>query len=90
MTLTLIVGALAAIFDSTIMSVAIDDLADQLHTSLGTVQWVSTAYLLTLGATIPAVGWAQSVLGGKRLWILALGGFGAAFACAPSHGTPPA
>ncbi|WP_217919098.1 MDR family MFS transporter, partial [Actinomadura sp. BRA 177] len=89
MTLTLIVGALAAIFDSTIMSVAIDDLADQLHTSLGTVQWVSTAYLLTLGATIPAVGWAQSVLGGKRLWILALGGFGAgSLLCAIAWNAP--
>lgn len=89
LSLTLIVGALAAIFDSTIMSVAIDDLARQLHTSLGTVQWVTTAYLLTLGATIPAVGWAQSVLGGKRLWILALGGFGVGSAlCAIAWDAP--
>ncbi|TDD72475.1 DHA2 family efflux MFS transporter permease subunit [Actinomadura darangshiensis] len=89
MTLTLIVGALAAIFDSTIMSVAIDDLARQLHTSLGTVQWVSTAYLLTLGATIPAVGWAQSVVGGKRLWIIALGAFGAgSLLCAVAWDAP--
>ena len=69
---TLIVGALAVIFDTTIMSVAIDSLAGQLHTSLATVQWVTTAYLLALSATMPAVGWAQAVLGGKRLWILAL------------------
>lgn len=75
LTFTLVVGALAAIFDTTIMSVAIDDLAGQLHTSLATVQWVSTAYLLALSATMPAVGWAQSVLGGKRLWLLALGLF---------------
>ncbi|WP_078911258.1 DHA2 family efflux MFS transporter permease subunit [Streptomyces sp. NRRL WC-3742] len=72
LTYTLIVGALAVIFDTTIMSVAIDDLAGQLHTPLATVQWVSTAYLLALSATMPAVGWAQSVLGGKRLWLLAL------------------
>jgi len=75
MTSTLIVGALAVIFDTTIMSVAIDSLAGQLHTSVDTIQWVSTAYLLSLSATMPAVGWAQSVLGGKRLWILALGIF---------------
>ncbi|MFI6151457.1 DHA2 family efflux MFS transporter permease subunit [Kitasatospora sp. NPDC051170] len=72
LTYTLIVGALAVIFDTTIMSVAIDDLAGQLHTPLATVQWVSTAYLLALSATMPAVGWAQAVLGGKRLWLLAL------------------
>jgi EmrB/QacA subfamily drug resistance transporter len=75
MIFTLIVGALAAIFDSTIMSVAINTLAGQLHTAVGTIQWVSTAYLLSLAATMPAVGWAQSVLGGKRLWITALGMF---------------
>jgi EmrB/QacA subfamily drug resistance transporter len=75
MIFTLIIGALAVIFDTTIMSVAIDNLAGQLHTSLGTIQWVTTAYLLALSATMPAVGWAQSVLGGKRLWIAALGLF---------------
>ena len=75
MIFTLIIGALAVIFDTTIMSVAINSLAGQLHTSLGTIQWVTTAYLLALAATMPAVGWAQSVLGGKRLWIMALGLF---------------
>ena len=38
MTATLIVGALAVIFDTTIMSVAIDNLAGQLHTSIDTIQ----------------------------------------------------
>ncbi|MFJ9690676.1 DHA2 family efflux MFS transporter permease subunit [Kitasatospora sp. NPDC101183] len=72
---TLIVGALAVIFDTTIMSVAVDDLAGQLHAPLSTVQWVTTAYLLALSATMPTVGWAQAALGGKRLWLLALGLF---------------
>ncbi|MFB4302481.1 MDR family MFS transporter [Actinomadura sp. NTSP31] len=75
LTFTLIVGALAVIFDTTIMSVAIDGLAGELHASLATTQWVTTAYLLALSATMPAVGWAQSVLGGKRLWISGLGMF---------------
>ncbi|MEV0785974.1 MDR family MFS transporter [Streptomyces sp. NPDC050423] len=75
LTYTLIIGALAVIFDTTIMSVAIDGLAGQLHTSLSTTQWVTTAYLLALSVTMPAVGWAQSVLGGKRLWIAGLGMF---------------
>ncbi|WP_192808800.1 MDR family MFS transporter [Actinomadura montaniterrae] len=75
MTITLIIGALAVIFDTTIMSVAIDGLAGRLHASLNDAQWVTTAYLLALSATMPAVGWAQSVLGGKRLWIAALAMF---------------
>ncbi|GAB2734377.1 MDR family MFS transporter [Kitasatospora kifunensis] len=75
LTVTLIVGALAVIFDTTIMTVAIDNLAGQLHTSLADIQWVSTAYLLALATVMPAVGWLQAALGGKRLWIAALGLF---------------
>jgi EmrB/QacA subfamily drug resistance transporter len=86
---TLIVGALAVIFDTTIMSVAIDSLAGQLHTPLATVQWVTTAYLLALSAAMPAVGWAQAVLGGKRLWILALSLFFAgSMLCAVAWNAP--
>ncbi|MYS95417.1 MULTISPECIES: MDR family MFS transporter [Streptomyces] len=89
LTYTLIVGALAVIFDTTIMSVAIDSLVGQLHTSLATIQWVTTAYLLALSATMPTVGWAQSVLGGKRLWILALGLFLAgSMLCAAAWNAP--
>ncbi|MFF7638598.1 MDR family MFS transporter [Kitasatospora sp. NPDC008050] len=75
LTITLIIGALAVIFDTTIMTVAIDGLAGQLHAPLADVQWVSTAYLLALATVMPAVGWLQAALGGKRLWIAALGLF---------------
>ena len=68
----LIVGGLAVVFDTTIVSVALRTLASQLHTSIATIQWVSTGYLLALGVTIPLVGWAQNRFGGKRLWMFAL------------------
>jgi EmrB/QacA subfamily drug resistance transporter len=72
---TVIVGALAVVFDTTIVTVAINNLARELNASLATIQWVSTAYLLAVFVTIPLAGWAQSRLGGKRLWIAALGIF---------------
>ncbi len=72
---TIIVGALAPMFDTTIVSVALNDLAGALHAPLATIQWVSTAYLLAMFVTIPIVGWAQSALGGKRLWLGSLGMF---------------
>jgi MFS family permease len=56
--LVLIVGGLAVVFDTTIVSVALHTLVAQLHTSVATIQWVSTGYLLALGVTIPLVGWA--------------------------------
>ncbi|HWV25074.1 MAG TPA: DHA2 family efflux MFS transporter permease subunit [Thermomicrobiales bacterium] len=69
---TLIVGGMAAVFDSTIVSIALHTLASELTTSVDVIQWVITAYLLALGVAVPTVAWAQRRIGGKRLWMLAL------------------
>src|SRR4029079_11684287 len=50
-------------------------LTEQLHAPVATIQWVSTGYLLALAVAIPFVSWAQARLGGKRLWLFALGSF---------------
>ena len=68
----LIVGALAVVFDTTIISVALRTLSVQLHVPVSTIQWVSTGYLLALGVAIPLAGWAQARFGGKRVWMFAL------------------
>lgn len=70
--IALVVGAMAPLFDSTIVSVALHSLAYDLHASVGTIQWVSTGYLLAMGVTVPLVGWLQRRVGGKRLWMAAL------------------
>jgi EmrB/QacA subfamily drug resistance transporter len=70
--LILVVGALAVIFDTTIVSVALHTLAIQLHTSVSTIQWVSTGYLLALGIAVPLSSWGLQRFGGKRLWMGAL------------------
>ncbi len=72
---TLVVGALAVVFDTTVVSVALGDLAQEFDAPLATIQWVSTGYLLAVFVTIPLAVWAQSRFGGRRLWIGALGGF---------------
>ncbi|MDN5764879.1 MAG: DHA2 family efflux MFS transporter permease subunit [Humibacillus sp.] len=69
---TVLGGGLAVLFDTTIVAVALRTLADDLHTSIATIQWVTTGYLVALAITIPITGWAQRVLGSKRLWIIAL------------------
>lgn len=88
-TLVLVVGGLAAIFDSTIVSIALRTLAEDLNVPVTTIQWVSTGYLLALAVTIPVVGWAQSRIGGKRLWMIALSIFGlASIACSLAWDAP--
>ncbi|MEV5599615.1 MDR family MFS transporter [Streptomyces sp. NPDC052496] len=72
---TVVVGALAVVFDTTVVSVALNDLVAGLDAPLATVQWVGTGYLLAVFVTIPLAGWAQARLGGRRLWIASLGTF---------------
>ncbi|HUN34273.1 MAG TPA: MDR family MFS transporter [Trebonia sp.] len=73
--LILIVGAMAVIFDTTIVSVALHTLALKMHTSVTTIQWVTTGYLLALGIAVPLSTWGLQRFGGKRLWMLALTAF---------------
>lgn len=68
----LVLGALAPLLDSTIVSVAVHTLGAELHASVSTVQWVSTAYLLALAMAVPITGWAANRFGAKRVWIVAL------------------
>jgi EmrB/QacA subfamily drug resistance transporter len=72
LTVAIIIGAIAVILDTTIISVGIHRLGASLHASVATIQWVSSAYLLAMFVTIPLTGWAQSRLGSKGLWLLAL------------------
>jgi EmrB/QacA subfamily drug resistance transporter len=67
-----ILGAVMSILDTTIVNVAIDALARDLNASLGTIQWVSTGYMLALATVIPLTGWAAERFGTKRLFIVAV------------------
>ncbi|MEV0716523.1 MDR family MFS transporter [Asanoa sp. NPDC050611] len=83
--LILIVGAMAVVFDTTIVSVALHTLAERLDTSVTTIQWVTTGYLLALGIAVPLSTWGLQRFGGKRLWMFSLavflaGSIGAALA----------
>jgi Major Facilitator Superfamily len=73
--LILIAGGLAVIFDTTIVSVALHTLALKLDTSVATIQWVTTGYLLALGIAVPLSTWGLQRFGGKRLWMFSLAVF---------------
>ena len=73
--LILIVGAMAVIFDTTIVSVALHTLSVKLDTPVTTIQWVTTGYLLALGIAVPLSTWGLQRFGGKRLWMFSLAVF---------------
>jgi EmrB/QacA subfamily drug resistance transporter len=71
----IVIGGLAAMLDLTMVSVALNRLASDLHTSFATIQWVSTGYLLAITTVIPVTGWAADRFGAKSVWMFALGLF---------------
>src|ERR671938_1660160 len=64
-----------SILDTTIVNVALESLSRELHSSLQTIQWVATGYLLALASVIPLTGWAAERFGPKRVWTTVVGAF---------------
>ncbi|MFF5707136.1 DHA2 family efflux MFS transporter permease subunit [Streptomyces sp. NPDC012794] len=69
---TLLIGAIASLLDSTIVSVALNEISADLEASETALSWVSTSYLLTLALVTPLVGWAVDRFGSRRMWMFAL------------------
>lgn len=69
---TVVLGMILAVLDATIVNVAIPTLGRDLNTSISTIQWVMTGYLLAFASVIPLAGWAAGRFGAKRVWITAL------------------
>ncbi|MEN3284631.1 MAG: hypothetical protein V7607_5771 [Solirubrobacteraceae bacterium] len=67
-----VLGAIMSILDTTIVNVALDTLGGRLHTSLSTIQWVTTGYMLALSMVIPLTGWSAGRFGIKRMWMVSL------------------
>jgi EmrB/QacA subfamily drug resistance transporter len=70
-----ILGSLMSILDTTIVNVALEALARDLHAPLHTIQWVATGYLLSLAMVIPLAGWMSERFGSKRVWLGSVAAF---------------
>ncbi|WP_067170031.1 DHA2 family efflux MFS transporter permease subunit [Microtetraspora niveoalba] len=75
LTATVLVGAMAALLDTTIVAVALDELARDLAAPVTVIQWVTTSYVLAMTAVIPLVGWSVGRFGARAVWLTALGLF---------------
>jgi EmrB/QacA subfamily drug resistance transporter len=67
-----ILGSIMSILDTTIVNVALDTLARELHSTIDNIQWVATGYLLSLAAVIPVTGWAARRFGAKPVYLTSL------------------
>ncbi len=68
----LLLGAIPSLLDTSIVNVAINTIGRDLHTSVSTIQWVITGYLLSFAMVIPLSGWALARFGGRTVWTFSL------------------
>src|SRR4051812_48560613 len=84
-----IMGSFVAGLDATVVNVALPSIRADLGGGLAGQQWVSNAYLLTLGSLILVAGSLGDLYGERRIFSIGVGGFGAVSvlcALAPSIG----
>src|SRR3954454_13184832 len=82
-------GSFVAGLDATVVNVALPAIRLDLGGGLAGQQWVSNAYMLTLGSLILVAGSLADLYGERRIFSLGVGGFGvvsAVCAVAPSIG----
>ena|SRR6266536_5917630 len=80
-------GALMMQLDMTMTTIATRTLVGDFHSTLTTIQWVTTGYLLAMASTIPVAGWALERFGARRVWMTSIAVFLPAPCCAgwPGH-----
>jgi EmrB/QacA subfamily drug resistance transporter len=75
--LAAILGSFVAGLDATVVNVALPAIEHDLGGGLAGQQWVSNAYLLTLGSLILVGGSLGDLFGERRVYVLGVTGFGA-------------
>jgi len=73
--ITYAVAMFMSIMDSQIVNVALPRLAHDFSVSIPSVQWVVTAYLMSIAVFVPASGWLGDRFGSKRVFLTAVGAF---------------
>ncbi|MGL5816791.1 MAG: DHA2 family efflux MFS transporter permease subunit [Phycicoccus sp.] len=71
----LVSGSLMVVLDTTILSVAIGQLAGEFTAPLPRVQWTVTGYTLALSAAIPITAWAVARWGSRPVYLAAVAMF---------------
>jgi len=70
--LVVIIGTFMAILDGSIVNVALPKMMAVLNTTQDQIEWVLTAYMLTLGVVMPITGFLGDRFGSKSMYLLSL------------------
>jgi len=64
-----ILGSFLSQLDATVVNVSLPTLAVELHSTLSTIQWVTSGYMLALALMLPMNGWLVDRIGARRLYL---------------------
>jgi DHA2 family multidrug resistance protein len=85
-TITVMLGMIMAIIDTTIVNVALNTIGGNLGATVDEVAWVATGYILASVIVMPLNGWLTALLGRKRFYAISLGLFTvASLLCGTAH-----
>ncbi len=65
-------GTFMAVLDSTIVNVSLPKIMSSFGVGLSTIQWVITAYMLSMAAMLPTSGWLADKFGYKKVYFWGL------------------
>jgi DHA2 family multidrug resistance protein len=72
---SVMLATLMQALDTTIANVALPNMQGSLSATQDQISWVLTSYIVAAAIATPATGWLSSVMGRRRLLLLAIGGF---------------
>ena len=85
-TATVMLGVIMAIIDTSIVNVALPNMAGNLGAATDEISWVATGYILANVVIMPLNGWLTALLGRKRFYAISLAIFTiASFLCGTAH-----
>src|SRR5665647_2591977 len=68
----IMLGTFMAVLDSTIVNVSLPKIMSSFGVGLSTIQWVITAYMLSMAVMLPTSGWLADKFGYKRVYFWGL------------------
>src|SRR5450755_5148216 len=72
---SVMLATLMQALDTTIANVALPNMQGSLSATQDQVSWVLTSYIVAAAIATPATGWLSSLMGRRRLLLIAIGGF---------------
>jgi MFS transporter, DHA2 family, multidrug resistance protein len=66
------IGTFMAVLDSTIVNVALPKIMTSFGVGIDKIEWVSTAYMLSMAVMLPTSGWMADKYGYKRMYFTGL------------------